>query len=265
MYYEVYLDFYFLESFLTDVALLILVKTVMREKWKAKRIAGTAVLESMWSCIELLLPFRGSFTATFFWIVSVLLLVMGGLGKRTAKEVLYGALLLGISSFCFGGALYVAETFRYIPGIFVKMAVFLILWMFLYLYTETDQNRQRICEVSLWQCGKNRKVKALYDTGNRLREPYKKRPVNIIEYEAAKELLDGKENVFLIPYRTVSGSGEMLRGIVFDRMIVSKGRKTEIYEHPVIALTGERVSSDGSYQMILHPDNRKNQEEKDYV
>lgn len=47
MYYEVYLDFYFLESFLTDVALLILVKTVMREKWKAKRIAGTAVLESM--------------------------------------------------------------------------------------------------------------------------------------------------------------------------------------------------------------------------
>ena len=102
MYYEVYLDFYFLESFLTDVALLILVKTVMREKWKAKRIAGTAVLESMWSCIELLLPFRGSFTATFFWIVSVLLLVRGGLGKRTAKEVLYGALLLGISSFCFG-------------------------------------------------------------------------------------------------------------------------------------------------------------------
>ena len=95
MYYEVYLDFYFLESFLTDVALLILVKTVMREKWKAKRIAGTAVLESMWSCIELLLPFRGSFTATFFWIVSVLLLVRGGLGKRTAKEVLYGALLLG--------------------------------------------------------------------------------------------------------------------------------------------------------------------------
>jgi len=80
-----------------------------------------------------------------------------------------------------------------------------------------------------------------------------------------KVLLDGKENVFLIPYRTVSGSGEMLRGIVFDRMIVSKGRKTEIYEHPVIALTGERVSSDGSYQMILHPDNRKNQEEKDYV
>ena len=58
---------------------------------------------------------------------------------------------------------------------------------------------------------------------------------------------------------------EMLRGIVFDRMIVSKGRKTEIYEHPVIALTGEHVSSDGSYQMILHPDNRKNQEEKDYV
>ena len=86
MYYEVYLDFYFLESFLTDVALLILVKTVMREKWKAKRIAGTAVLESMWSCIELLLPFRGSFTATFFWIVSVLLLVIGRTWKKNGKR-----------------------------------------------------------------------------------------------------------------------------------------------------------------------------------
>ena len=65
MYYEVYLDFYFLESFLTDVALLILVKTVMREKWKAKRIAGTAVLESMWSCIELLL-LSGEFYSDLF-------------------------------------------------------------------------------------------------------------------------------------------------------------------------------------------------------
>ena len=36
MYYEVYLDFYFLESFLTDVALLILVKTVMRGKMEGK-------------------------------------------------------------------------------------------------------------------------------------------------------------------------------------------------------------------------------------
>ena len=107
----------------------------------------------------------GEFYSDLFWIVSVLLLVRGGLGKRTAKEVLYGTLLLGISSFCFGGALYVAETFRYIPGIFVKMAVFLVLWMLLYLYTETDQNRQRICEVSLWQCGKNRKVKALLRYG----------------------------------------------------------------------------------------------------
>ncbi len=61
-------------------------------------------------------PF-GEFYSDLFWIVSVLLLVRGGLGKRTAKEVLYGTLLLGISSFCFGGALYVAETFRYIPGI----------------------------------------------------------------------------------------------------------------------------------------------------
>lgn len=47
------------------MALLILVKTVMREKWKAKRIAGTAVLESMWSCIELLLPFRGVYSDLF--------------------------------------------------------------------------------------------------------------------------------------------------------------------------------------------------------
>ena len=59
MYYEVYLDFYFLESFLTDVALLILVKTVMREKWKAKRIAGTAVLESMCPVSNCCFPFGG--------------------------------------------------------------------------------------------------------------------------------------------------------------------------------------------------------------
>ena len=57
----------------------------------------------------------------------------------------------------------------------------------------------------------------------------------------------------------------MFTGLTFDRMRISKGRKTEIYEHPVIALAKEKLSSDDSYQMILHPENRKDQEEKNHV
>ena len=33
----------------------------------------------------------------------------------------------------------------------------------------------------------------------------------------------------------------MFTGLTFDRMRISKGRKTEIYEHPVIALAKEKL------------------------
>ena len=81
-----YLDFYFLESFLTDVALLILVKTVMRENGRQNVLQAQPCWKACGPVSNCCFPFRGSFTATFSGSFSVLLLVKGRTWKKNGKR-----------------------------------------------------------------------------------------------------------------------------------------------------------------------------------
>ena len=262
MYYEIYLDFYFLENLFTDCAMLVLTAVLMREKWKGKNILCAGFLESMVSCLLIVLSIRNVAVTRIFQLFMTFLMISLGLGKKKRKDIAFGVLLFYLISFCFGGAvLAVAEAGKW-PLPPVKLVLFLLLWLQLSICMKEKNSREHIYETEIFYQGNSRRLKALYDTGNRLREPYQKRPVNIIEYGKVKDLLTGDEKTFLIPYQTVSGGGNLFTGMTFDRMTVSKGKKTEIYEHPVMALAKEKLSSDDSYQMILHPDNRKDQEEK---
>ena len=265
MYYEIYLDFYFLENLFTDCTMLILTAVLMKETWKRKRIFLAGLVESTISCIWLLFPVKYPAVIWSCQIFDVFLMIRIGFGKKHWKDMISGMMLFYLGSFSFAGAVSAMEQILKIPLFILKAVMFLVLWSLLQLYIREKGRRERICEAEIFWRGKSRKVKALYDTGNSLQDPYKKRPVNIIEYDAVKELLTGEEKLFLIPYRTVSGSGNLFQAMIFERMQVGKGKETKIYEHPVMALAKEKLSSDDSYQMILHPDNRKNQEEKNYV
>ena len=121
-------------------------------------------------------------------------------------------------------------------------------------------------------------IRVLLDTGNLLREPYKNRPVVIIEKSAIedliveilrkKEIAEKKNNsitfdidlilkgqkeipdgMFLIPYRSIGNNGGMLLGIVPDYiMIKESGRK---YENIVIGICSDCLSESGEYNGIF--------------
>ena len=257
MYYEVYLDFYFLENLFTDCVLLYLTAMVLRCTVRGIFLFLAGFFGSVMSCLLLILPCRNLAFIGIFQVLTACGMVRWSFGK-SGKELLYGMIVLILNSFFMGGAIQAAKQILHLPMAVTQAAVLLILAMLMWMYAGIRHSISVLQNVTVKLHGKSREVKALYDTGNRLREPYKKRPVNIIEYEAVRELLSGEEKLFLIPCRTVSGDGQMLEGMVFDSLSVEKGSKSESYEHPVIAFTKEKLSSDGSYQMILHPDNRKN-------
>ena len=59
---------------------------------------------------------------------------------------------------------------------------------------------------------------ALEDTGNSLREPYKGRPVSVLQYNVIKQILTGNEKCFLIPFKSVGSQNGILTGITVDYM-----------------------------------------------
>ena len=255
VYYEIYLDFYFLENLFMDGALLVLTGMMMKYRLKKRRIFMGAFLGSLVSVILLVLPLKHTFLRVAAELISAAGMITCSFEDCTGKRRIKGIAGLYLMSFLLEGAVQAISGKYRIPAAVLMGAAVLILGGFLVVYQTMQSQVQVQRNVTVTLHGRSKKIQALYDTGNRLREPYGQRPVNILEYQAAKELLEAEDTFFLVPCRTVSGSSQMLEAMTFERMLVEANGRTKEIERPVIAFAKERLSSDGSYQMILHPDN----------
>lgn len=127
---------------------------------------------------------------------------------------------------------------------------------------------------------RRRALKALVDTGNSLRDPLTQRPVIIVEYTALKDILppeivkhysEGKEGdleglvkslagspwasrLHLLPYQSLGQNHGMLLGFRPDEVILVTSEGMVKIKEVVVGLYSERLSQEGSYRALLHPD-----------
>jgi stage II sporulation protein GA (sporulation sigma-E factor processing peptidase) len=120
--------------------------------------------------------------------------------------------------------------------------------------------------------------RGLLDTGNQLYEPITRIPVSIIDVELFKEILphsfycqikerkslttdlicaelsdEWMQRIRLIPYRGVSRTMDLLIALRPDHVILTTTEGTYKCTKALIGLNPVSLSSDGSYQAILHP------------
>ncbi len=122
-------------------------------------------------------------------------------------------------------------------------------------------------------------LRALIDTGNRLRDPVSGNPVIIVEYGAiefalptevrgawAKSGDDFEAHVRAIadsawssrfraiPYSSVGRQRGMMVGLRPDRVYVANGRRTVITSRAVICVHSSALCPDGNYRALVNPD-----------
>ncbi len=117
---------------------------------------------------------------------------------------------------------------------------------------------------------------ALVDTGNNLRDPVSGLPVVVVDWDALRNVIPKEATSFflstwdripadlsdtsvgrrlrLIPFESLSGQKGVLPGFRPDKVILTHkdGKKTA--RNAIVGVSGERLSPNGLYQALVHPD-----------
>lgn len=272
MYYELYIDLFFLENIIMDYLLLFTVKRLLRKKIKKRKLLLSSFIGSALLCVILLTPFP----KTKIWMIfgnmaggALMLKISSAEGEKVewGRELI----LFYLITFCAGGIFQMIETIFsasflkiFLPGALLLQGIF-------YSFREIRQQTAQEYEVTLYWHGKEMRCRGLLDTGNRLKNPWNHRPVMVVYYEAVRTLFScqeqrqleqmfqllapekATERFFYIPYHSIGKEGGLLPCVILDEMIIKGYKRNFRIQKPSAALCRMPVSKCGSYEVILQP------------
>ncbi len=131
----------------------------------------------------------------------------------------------------------------------------LILICFLFTYPVVSvlsqimraNKKKRIYNLTIINNGKSINIKALYDSGNILKEPISQKDVIILEAQYAEKIICNEEKIIEIPYCTVSGKG-IMRAFMPDVIFIDN---TRFLKRQYIAITHNKLSDLGEYNALI--------------
>lgn len=254
MYYEIYIDVFFLENMLMDYALLLLTGQILRWKISLRRILFGSFAGALGACGLLALPGRGLIiTILFGYVILSVLMIKIGFPVRDKRDLYRGVICLYGIAFLAGGIFQTLFSRITLPVVCVGMLSVLALAALVKGYQSMKYKTQSLYSVTLSFHKKSKTIHGLRDTGNQLREPVFGRPVSVADLQAVEELLDKDAKLFYIPYHSVGKDSGILPGLTLDSMSIQRETRIQRIEHPVIAISREPVSSQGEYQILLNP------------
>ncbi len=251
MYYEFYIDQFFLEHLLTGYLLIAAATSLGRQKLSRKRmVAGSSVnAAAMTALVCLGLP--GWY---FSGILFAGVVLFAGKGK---EEFLRGLFFLLLTSVCFGGVLEALLGLLGLPLMAGTTVAFFLLRGVGHLLAKQKSLRDSLVTVRLQWEERTETLCGMIDTGNRLEEPLTGRPVSIVDMTSATQLLgemwEERRGFYLIPFHSIGTGKGWMRGVTIDSMTVELSEGTAVIKRPVLAIYDGQVSTGGRFQVILHP------------
>ncbi len=96
-------------------------------------------------------------------------------------------------------------------------------------------------------------IRAYWDSGNQLRDPYTGKAVSILSFQKAKEFLKAeKDGIRYVPYRSLGEQGGLLRVTDVDYLEIRQGSQKIVIEHAAVGFAEEGLLEDKGYDLILH-------------
>lgn len=254
----VYVDLVLFLNIAMDFLLLLSVSIVLKRNVKFYRI----ILGSLTGGVSIIFLFisLNNFTLFLFKMLISILMVLVTFSYKNIKYFFNNLLYLYLSSIILGGGIYLLDIqFNYknqglmfIDSSFgINILVLLILSPFIiYSYIKSmkkiRRNYSNFYKVDLYYKNNLYKFDAFLDTGNRLYDPYKKRPIVLINTNKIK--LDYDDSI-LVPYMTASGNS-VLKCVIVEKLIINE---TLEIKNVLVGISNNKFNIEG-IDMLLHND-----------
>lgn len=183
-------------------------------------------------------------------------MIKTGLRIKTKAQIFKAYIIMYMCSFLVGGIFTSIGQHLRVSGLFgvtAFLSYLLAIGIWNYI-SKTKRHEREECEVLLCNGKQELKVRALIDTGNRLKDYMTGKPVNVISKEIAIEL--GKERVTkdlrYIPYHTIGKKEGVMPMFSIDCMCLYLEEEVWV-DKPFVAVSEEGFC-EGDCKLILNPD-----------
>lgn len=250
---KIYVDLVLLLNFLIDLILIFSVALILRRQTNIKKIIKGALVGSI-SIISLLFNFP-SFILIFLKIFTAFLMVIVVFGYKDLKYTIRNVFYLYTSSIVLGGFLYMLELelcyksdgmLFYHNGLSLNFTVLLFLSpIIIYFYVkqakDLKDNYSKYYNIDIYlKDGTIKPLTAFLDTGNKLIDPYFKRPIILVN-KSQINFNYLNDNILIVPYDTLNNHG-LLKCIVPDKIYIDK---IGIRKDFLIGISEEEIKMDG--------------------
>ena len=278
MYYEFYIDVFFVVNLFMDFLVLCLTNRILQgtaRPWRALggALAGAALISLFfWTAKEI-----NTENMLIFSLGTTFVMVRLGCGLRKGKELLTGFLTCWGISFLLGGMLYTLPL-RAGKGILIFFTItftaYLILDTGIRLFKYLKGKAVLRCRVILETGGQKIELKGLLDTGNCLTDTDTGKPVCVMEKSRFSGMLEKKQQDALESFCAMEDFGEgdaenlkprfliytalgcergLLPVVTADRLVIFWEGKKICLSQAAIGLSDAPLSPYGKFEIIISP------------
>lgn len=254
---RIYVDLIILLNLFLDFILLFTVSLLLKRNASLKRLFLGAIMGGI-SILTLFISVS-SLTLFFIKVLMSIIMVLVTFSYKNIKYTFYNLLYLYLVSIILGGFLYYLNSeFSYknvgllfihkgvsINFILIIIAAPVILFLYVYQNRRLKEEYSKRYEVSIkFLNNKKINLSAFYDTGNKLIDPYKKRPIILIN----KHLLGNyKPNYILVPCHTVNKESLLKCFKIKELKVNKKSIKKEV----LVGVSDNNFNIEG-VDLLLH-------------
>ncbi len=256
MYFEFYIDQFFVEQFITEYLLLSLAGMLCRGSPAWSRLLSGSLAGAAGMTIFVCMGRPCLYFLSFLTAAALALW-----RRELRREWRYNRncmLWLLAVTICFGGVFTALRQLLPFPVMTCAGLAFAVSYVVLRSVTHQFRTAEQQTVVTLFWEGRSVVLDGFLDTGNQLTEPVTGYPVSVASQEALAGLLteawEEKRGFCLIPYHSLGASDGWMRGVTLDEMQVTMRKKCKVISRPLIALYDGQVSARREYQILLHPE-----------
>lgn len=227
---KVYLDLILLLNFLFDFIILLSTSVLLKRNVKIYKIVLGSLIGSI-TTLTLFIPLTSLTLFLFKFIVSIVMILVT-FGFKNHRYFFKNIYYLYIISIVLGGTLYfINNQFLYnneglmfitngksINLIFIVILSPIIIYFYIKQSKDLKTNYNKYLKVDIYlKNGKIISLNSFLDTGNKLIDPYKKRPIILINKNKIVDVED--EKILLVPYYTLENEN-ILKCIIPSKIYI---------------------------------------------